>query len=117
MQSERRTRPTRDYCMRQLEGVDLYWHNEKSKSHFGKCWMDDYPFHAYVVYDDGTEPSPIWDDEDVIRWCSCETFSLRFPIHLEAKWLRLLGRFLSTGNDEPNRAEQSPQNAKYLSSD
>jgi len=64
-----------NWCMQHLEGVDVYFQGEtdyttaprvcyglcrgdaakvvtKSKSHFGKMWIREYPFQAIVVFDD-----------------------------------------------------------------
>lgn len=51
----------RKWVMENLEGVDVYWTEStnnkvcKSKSHFGKLWINPYPFVCIVVYDDSDD--------------------------------------------------------------
>lgn len=63
----------RKTCISEYEGVDLYWESEGSdtKSCFGKCWVDQYPFHMYMVYDDcaaDDDVTPIWNDDEVAEF-------------------------------------------------
>jgi hypothetical protein len=55
----------RAFCQDSLEGVDVYWNDASgtrdghldSKTYFGKMYVQNYPFHCVVVYDDAADES------------------------------------------------------------
>ena len=58
-------------CRRELEGVDVYWNDKSgtrdgnldSKTCFGKMYINPYPFHCIIIYDDAKDESFIRHDK------------------------------------------------------
>jgi hypothetical protein len=64
-----RTAKDREWARQKLEGVDVFWDGIPmdgkldSETCFAKMWLDPYPFHCVIVYDDCNDRTFVWNED------------------------------------------------------
>lgn len=91
----------RAFCKDSLEGVDVYWNDATgtrdghldSKTYFGKMYVQNYPFHIVMVYDDAKDESFIRGEKvrQLIELNMSPEIQLKKQIRLKLRALSMSG--------------------------